>query len=129
MNKRKPLTISFIVISLLLLTSCSGSSAPADAVAAYWQAMVAKDAAQLSALSCSDYETEALTTMESFGAFEPILSDLACSVVEEADGTATVHCAGKIEVSYGAEILTIDLAERDYLATQEGGDWRMCGAK
>lgn len=129
MIKQKLLSVTFLTIALLLLVSCSASSAPADSVGAYWQAMVNKDAAQLSALSCADHEAEALVTLESFGAFEPVLSDLVCSVVSESDGTATVRCDGKIKVSYGAEILTIDLAEREYLATKEGGDWRMCGAQ
>ena len=128
MIKIKSLSLSILVVSLLLV-SCAGSSAPADAVSAYWQSMVAKDAAQLSSLSCADHEAEALITLESFGMFEPILSDLACSVVDESGETATVHCAGTIEVSYGAEILTIDLAERDYAVRKEDGDWRMCGAQ
>lgn len=128
MSKIKWLFITLALASLLTLAACAGSSnAPADAVAAYWQAMVAKDSAQLSSLSCAAYEAQALITMESFGAFEPVLSDLVCEVVESNGENASVKCTGKIEVSYGAEILTIDLADRDYAAVKEGGDWRMCG--
>ena len=130
MIKTKWLFITLALVSLLTLAACAGSStAPADAIAAYWQAMVAKDSAQLSSLSCAAYEAQALITLESFGAFEPELSDLACEVVEVDGDNASVKCAGTIEVSYGTEILTIDLAERNYAALKEGGDWRMCGAK
>lgn len=130
MNKVKWLFPILTVASLLTLTACGGSlNAPAGAVEAYWQAMVAKDSAQLSSLSCAAYESQSLITMESFGAFEPVLSDLACEVVESSGETASVKCGGTISVSYGAEILTIDLAERNYIAVKEGGDWRMCGAE
>jgi hypothetical protein len=130
MSKVKWLFLTLALVSALVLTGCAGSSnAPADAVAAYWQAMVAKDGAQLSSLSCAAYEAQSLITMESFGAFEPVLSDLTCEVIETSGDTASVKCSGKIEVSYGAEILTIDLADRNYAAVKEGGDWRMCGTK
>ncbi len=130
MIKTIRLTLIPALILMLTLAACAGSStAPADAVAAYWQAMVAKDAAQLSSLSCAAYEAQSLITMESFGAFEPELSDLVCEVVEASGETASVSCAGTIEVSYGAEILTIDLSDHNYIAVMEGGDWRMCGSE
>lgn len=130
MTRSKWLTLIPVLVLLLALAACAGSStAPADAVTAYWQAMVAKDAAQLSSLSCAAYEAQSLITMESFGAFEPELLDLVCEVIEVSDETASVSCAGTIEVSYGAEILTIDLSDHNYIAVMEGGDWRMCGSE
>ncbi len=129
MIKRKWLSLS--LFSLVLLVSCTSTPVPgpADAVTTYWQAMVAKDAAQLSNLSCAEYETEALTTLESFDSFEPTLNELSCDVLEETGDTARVACTGSIEVSYGAENLVIDLSERAYTAKKENGDWRMCGAE
>jgi len=130
MTRSKWLLLIPTLVLLLILVACTGSStAPADAIAAFWQAMVAKDAAQLSSLSCAAYEAQALITMESFGAFEPELSDLLCEVIEASSDTASVSCEGTIDVSYGAEILTIDLADHDYIAVREGGDWRMCGSE
>jgi hypothetical protein len=130
MNNVKWLLFTLALVTLLGLTACAGSSiAPADAVSAYWQAMVAKDSAQLSSLSCAAHEAQALITLESFGAFEPVLSDLVCEVVESSGDNASVKCSGTIEVSYGAEILTINLADRAYAAVKEGGDWRMCGTE
>lgn len=128
MSGVKWLVLTLALVTLLTLAACAGpSKAPADAVAAYWQAMVAKDSAQLSSLSCAAHEAQALITLESFGAFEPVLSDLSCEVIESSGDNASVKCSGRIEVSYGAEILTIDLSERAYTAVKEGGDWRMCG--
>ena len=130
MTRSKWLILIPTLVLLLILVACTGSStAPADAIAAFWQAMVAKDAAQLSSLSCAAYEAQALITMESFGAFEPELSDLLCEVIEASGDTASVSCEGTIAVSYGAEILTIDLADHDYIAVREGSDWRMCGSE
>lgn len=130
MTNKKWLYSILALVFLLSLAACSSSSsAPADAVGAYWQAMVDKDSAGLSTLSCAEYEPQALITLESFGAFEPVLSDLACVVVEQNGDTASVKCDGTIKVSYGTEILTINLADRSYAAVKEGGDWRMCGAE
>jgi hypothetical protein len=50
-------------------------------------------------------------------------------VLEASGDSATVQCSGTIEVSYGAEVLKIDLSERNYATKKENGDWRMCGAK
>lgn len=131
MIKRKWLLLSLSLFSLVLLVSCTSTpaSGPEGAVTAYWQAMVDKDKAQLSALSCADYEAEALTTLESFASFEPTLKEISCTVLDETGDTARVACSGSIEVSYGAEILVIDLSERAYTAKKENGDWRMCGAE
>lgn len=121
------LTLS-IIFGLLILSACKTSGADA-AVAAFWQALVTKDSAQVSSLSCAAYEPEALTTLESFNAVETRLEDLACMVISEDGDTAKVSCTGSIIASYGAEDMTIDLAARSYTATKEGGDWRMCGAE
>lgn len=129
MTKNKWVVFSFSLLFLFSLVSCADSSSPADAVSAYWEAMVTKDKAQLSALSCTDYETEALTTLESFASFEPTLKELSCDVLGETGDTARVACSGSIEVSYGAENLVIDLSERAYTVKKENGDWRMCGAE
>ena len=91
--------------------------------------MVAKDAAQISNLSCAAYEEESLTTLESFNAVETKLKDLACSVTSESGDTASVTCTGSIIASYGAEDLVIDLSQRSYIVKKEGGDWRVCGAE
>lgn len=120
-----------LILTGVLLAACGQSSAgePAKTVEAYWQALVAKDSAALSSLSCADFEQEALTTMDSFNAVSVTLNDLACTTTSTEGDAAVVDCTGTIVASYGTENLTINLADHSYSAVKEGGDWRMCGAK
>lgn len=120
-----------LILAGVLLAACGKSSAgdPAKAVEAYWQALVAKDSAALSSQSCADFEQEALNTMESFNAVSVTLNDLVCTTSSTEGDTATVDCTGTIVASYGTENLTLNLADHSYSVVNEGGDWRMCGAK
>jgi hypothetical protein len=120
-----------ILLIALLLSACSKTSAgdPAGSVEAYWQSLVAKDSARMSALSCSAFEAEALTTLDSFKSVETTMADLACTTSDQAGDSATVKCTGTITASYGTENLVIDLAQKTYSVTKEGGDWRFCGEK
>ena len=127
----KKTTILFtltLLTGMLLLTACS-TSGPDTAVAAFWQALVEKDSAQVSSLSCAAYEPEALTTLESFNAVETKLKDLVCMVNSQDGDSASVSCTGSIIATYGAENMVIDLSARTYTAKKESGDWRMCGAE
>ena len=121
--------LTVIIFSALILLSACAASGPDQAVAAFWQALVAKDSAQVSSLSCAAYEPEAQTTLESFNAVETKLKDLACTVASQEGDSASVSCSGSIIATYGSEDMTIDLAARTYIAKKEGGDWRMCGAQ
>lgn len=122
------LLILAILAGSILLSSCVASG-PDAAVSAWWTALVEKDSAQVSTLSCAAYEPEALTTLESFNAVETKLENLACTVASEEGDNAKVTCTGSIVASYGEENMVIDLSLRTYLAQKEGGDWRMCGAE
>ncbi len=121
------LTASLAVFSLF---ACSnGSNGPANAVKTYYQALVAKDSNQLANASCTAWEADGKTELESFGAVEVSLSDLSCQE-DGKDGDFTlVSCSGKISANYNGEILEINLADHTYMTIQEGGDWRMCGYK
>jgi hypothetical protein len=124
----KKLLLVATLAGMLLLTACS-TSGPEAAVAAFWQALVEKDSAQVSSLSCAAYEPEALTTLESFNAVETKLQDLVCTVKSQDGDTASVSCTGSIIATYGAENMVIDLSARTYTAKNESGDWRICGAE
>jgi hypothetical protein len=126
--RHKKIIFGVLISALFLLSACK-SSGPDQAVAAFWQALVAKDSAQVSSLSCAAYEPEAQTTLESFNAVETKLKDLSCTVVSQEGETAVISCSGSIVATYGAEDMTIDLSARTYTAKKEGGDWRMCGAQ
>ena len=108
MKKTTLLLIMTILIGMLVLTACAASG-PDTAVAAFWQALVEKDSAQVSSLSCAAYEPEALTTLESFNAVETKLEDLVCSVNSQDGDSASVSCTGSIIATYGAENMVIDL--------------------
>jgi hypothetical protein len=120
-------------LSLWLLPGCaSANNAPAAAAAvqSYWQAMVDRDLNQVVALSCAAWEAQARTEFNSFSAVKLKLDNVACNPVagQDSSGQAVlVTCSGSIIANYGAEDLTIDIANRTYRAVNEGGDWRMCG--
>jgi len=128
MKKSTILLILAILTCTMLLSSCAASG-PDAAVAAWWTALVEKDSALVSSLSCAEYEPEALTALESFNAVETKLEDLVCTIVSEEGDNAKVTCTGSIIASYGEENMVIDLSLRTYLAQKDNGDWRMCGAE
>jgi len=113
---------------LILLSACGGGSRPAaSTVEDYIHALVAKDANRLSTLSCADWESTALTELDSFQAVQIRLEGLACSVSGSDGGTTLVTCKGKIIASYNNEDQTIDLSVRTYQVVQQGGDYLVCG--
>jgi hypothetical protein len=124
----KKLTL-FLLLFSIVLVGCTDSSQdePGKIVEAYWQALVAKDDARLSSLSCAAFEQEALTTLESFRAVEVVAQDISCSSTPKDDTSASVTCSGTLVASYGAEDLVIDLSQRNYAAVKEGSEWLMCG--
>lgn len=120
-----------LLLAVLALAGCSGSASdsgdPAEAVEAYFQALVEKDANRLSSLSCSAWEAEAQKELNSFGAVTAELKDLSCDSSGEEGEAALVTCSGIIAANYGNEVLEIDLADRPLQAVYEGDEWRMCG--
>jgi len=116
-----------LLACLLILAGCAASNTPAQAIEAYIEALVAKNVNQLVNAACSDWEEGARQELRTFDAVTVSLQDLACQETSRQDGSAHVACQGKIVANYGNEILELDLAERAYLAVNEGGEWRMCG--
>ncbi len=122
--------VLLVILASMLLTACaSKTDAPAAAAEAYWQALVAKDSATLTNLSCAAHESTALTTLDSLMSVEIKLQDMQCATSEDAGDSATVNCTGALVLSYGAEDLNIDLGMVPYNVVRDGGDWRMCGEK
>ena len=127
------LPCSKLILSLLALVLCAAcSSAPAGAtsagtVQAYLDALAAKDLNRMIGLSCAEWESQARTEYDSFAAVKLALEDVACKEASQAADSATVACTGAIVASYGAEDLRLELAERIFKVTKEGGEWRMCG--
>jgi uncharacterized lipoprotein YajG len=124
------LTMLVTLLATFFLAACaSTNNAPAKAVEDYLNALVAKDADRLSALSCGDWEDEALLELDSFQAVTTRLQDVACQQTGTDGNTALVLCKGKIIATYGNEDQELDLSVRTYQVVQEGGDWLVCGTR
>jgi len=120
---------AILLILAIYLTGCAGingGSAP-QAVEAYLKALVAKDANQLVNASCAAWEASARQELRTFDAVTVTLSDMSCNETGKEGNSALVACTGKILANYGNEVLEINLADRNYQAIKESGEWRMCG--
>jgi hypothetical protein len=120
-----------IAASLLLaglLQACRPSRHPAAAaVETYLQALVAKDEARFTGLTCKAFESDALLEFDSFSLVQTRLEDVKCQAQDATGSSANVTCQGKIVATYGAEDQQFDLASRTYQVQKEGGDWLVCG--
>lgn len=116
--------------SILLLSACGGSAdAAARSAEDYVNALIAKDENQMVNLSCGAWEGDARSELSSFESVEVRMEGLNCQQTAVEGDNATVHCNGIIYATYSGEDRPIDLSVRDYVMTQEGGEWRMCGYK
>ncbi len=111
------------------LAACGGAPAgdPAQRIEAYLQARVKGEVERMIALSCAAWEPNARLEATSIRGRSPSLDALACRTDATEGNTAFVACSGKIITNYDGERREFDLAERQFKAIQEGGEWRMCG--
>ena len=127
----KKINLVVIVLCILALTlaSCGSksSNSAAQTVADYITALVNKDSATLSSLSCADWETSAQLELDSLQAVETRLEGLSCAVEGTDGATSQVNCQGKIIATYNNEDQEIDLSVRTYQVVQQGGDYLVCG--
>jgi hypothetical protein len=127
MDTKKLVTFSAYLIIAVVISACGSADGAAEAVQAYFQALADKNSSELALLSCSNWEAQAKNELESFGAVTVSLDSPACEVSGEEAEFTLVSCSGKLVANYGNEVLEINLEDRTYLATEEGGDWHMCG--
>ena len=115
-------------MAVLLFSACGQATNPAaKVVAGYFTALVNKDSSVLSALSCADWEPNALLQLDSLQAVTTRLENLACTA-SGTDGTTTqVNCQGKILTTYNNEDQELDLSVRTYQVVQQGGEYLFCG--
>ena len=116
----------------ILLSACgsSASSSPAvGAVEGYVNAIIANDADKLSALSCADWESDALIELDSLQAVTSTLEGFACQETGTDGETTLVHCDGKMILSYNGENQELDLSTRTYQVVEQGGDFLVCGIR
>ena len=127
MRKFAPIVL-LMCIAALLFSACGQATDPAaKAVEGYFTALVNKDANALSALSCADWEPNALLELDSLQAVTTRLENLACTPAG-TDGTTTqINCQGKILATYNNEDQELDLSVRTYQVVQQGGEYLFCG--
>jgi hypothetical protein len=130
-HMRKHIPLVFLALALgLLLAACGASTdAPAQAVENYLNALVNKDSDRLSALSCAEWEPQALLELDSLQAVETRLEGLVCTSTTEEDGSVSVNCVGKILATYNGEDQELDLSVRTYVVVEQGGEYLVCGYK
>ena len=121
--------IIFFGFFALMLTACESKSVDpaAQAVVNYLNALVNKDSAKLSTLSCASWEASAQLEFDSLQAVKARLEGLKCKVVETVGSTTQVNCQGKILATYNNEEQEIDLSVRNYQVVQQGGEFLVCG--
>ncbi len=118
-----------VLTTLVLgLTGCApDSSRAARAVEALLEALVTREEARFTSLTCPDYEAQALIEFDSFGLVRSELKGVACSVSGSDGDTALVRCTGSIDATYGAEVRSFDLTPRTYRVVPSDGEWLVCG--
>ncbi len=127
--KIKPILFVVLVVISLALAACGSQqgSGASKAVENYINALVNKNADQLSALSCANWEPTALTELDSFQAVTIRLENLACQQTGTDGENVLVLCQGKIIATYSNEDQEIDLSARTYVLVNQGGEWLVCG--
>jgi hypothetical protein len=124
---KKRLGVVLALLILFSLAACSSQNPAVTAVENYLTALVDKNEATFVALTCPDYETDALLEFDAFSLVETKLEGPDCSLIGEEDGTALVSCQGRIVATYGNEDQTFELAERIFIVEDLDGDWLICG--
>jgi hypothetical protein len=117
-----------IVLGLLLLVglgACAQQSDPSVTIMNYLKARVASDETTLRALSCADWEQQAIIEAQSFKAMNAQLDDMTCSQSGQQDQYTVVACEGRITTTYNGETREWPLGA--YRLLQEDGEWKMCG--
>jgi hypothetical protein len=122
------LAVLLIVLAVVLAACGAAAKNPAAvAVESYLKALVSKDAAKVSALSCKAWESQALLEMDGFQAVKAELDNVVCKDSGSAGGATLVACTGNISLTYNTEKQSLDVSRQTYKVIQEGGDARVCG--
>ena len=125
----------FRLILILLLgvsiASCSGAknSDPSQATFDYLTALAAKDKTSLVNLSCKSWEEQANLEADALLSVEAALNNVSCKVTGHENDFQLVNCTGKLDMTYGKEVRSIDLGLRTYYMSLEDGQWRVCSYK
>jgi hypothetical protein len=129
MHKIAPVLLLVSVLALLLF-ACAKSSNPSEkAVEDYLTAMADKKSDRLSALSCSDWQSDALQELNSLQSVKTRLEGLSCAVTGVDGSTTDVVCQGNIIITSTSPDQQLDLSVRTYQVVQQDGKYLVCGYK
>lgn len=124
-------TIIIVFLGMLItfiLIACNNEQNDASkAIEAYIQALSNKDSAEISNLSCAEWEKSALSEVDSLTAVGSKIENLTCKETGQDGADSYVSCTGVLSLDYNGEAQQIDLSARTFIARNEGGEWRMCG--
>ncbi len=123
------ISVLVVIFSLLLAACGSSQNGAVTAIEDYIKAESNLNEAQVSNLSCADWEVSALVEVDSLAGVSAKVENLACQQAGQNGADTYVACTGTLALDYNGEIQQIDLSDRTYIARQEGGEWRMCGYK
>ncbi len=130
MRKFGPVLIVMCLAALLLSACGAKASDPAaKAVEDYLNALVNKDQNKLSALSCAEWEQDALMELDSLQAVTAKLDNVTCKTTATSGDTSDVVCTGSIVATYNNENQNLDLSTKTYQVKKVGSDYLMCGYK
>jgi len=125
---RTIITVFLGMLITFILIACNNEQNDASkAIEAYIQALSNKDSAQISNLSCAEWEKSALSEVDSLNAVGSKIENLTCKETGQNGADSYVSCTGVLSLDYNGEAQQIDLSARTFIARNEGGEWRMCG--
>ena len=125
---RTIITVFLGMLITFILIACNNEQNDASkAIEAYIQALSNKDSAQISNLSCAEWEKSALSEVDSLTAVGSKIENLTCKETGQNGADSYVSCTGVLSLDYNGEAQQIDLSARTFIARNEGGEWRMCG--
>lgn len=119
----------FLILGLgLMISACGGEANDGAGLAAeqYIRALSDKDKAQITNLSCMEWEESAILEIDGLLSVESEVRELSCETVGEEGDDTLVVCNGSLDLTYNDEIRAIDLSRRTYHLQQVEGQWRVC---
>lgn len=124
-------TFLFLFLIGLFITGCANqtSEGAADAAENYIRALASQDKAQITNLSCKEWEESAILEVDGLLSVEAEIANLSCEVTGEEGEDTLVSCSGSLDLTYNDEIRSIDLSRRTYYLREEDGQWRVCQYK
>jgi hypothetical protein len=126
--RKLQLFFPLIIFTALAVSACGKPANPAvKAVESYLNALVNKDSNSLSALSCADWESNALLELDSLQAVTTKMENLVCTATGTNGSITNVNCQGKILATYNGEDQKFDLSVRTYQVVNQGGEYLVCG--